>query len=70
MLLLMQMMGHKKLETTKEYYMKIDVKRYKDKTMHLLDSLYDFHGRTPEDKPPVDYIETIDSKGRKTRYTK
>lgn len=70
MLLLMQMMGHKKLETTKAYYMKIDVKKYKDKTMHLLDSLYDFHGKTPEAKPPAEYIETTDSKGRKTRYTK
>ena len=56
MMLLMQMMGHKKLETTKEYYMKIDVKRYKDKTMHLLDTLYDFHGKTPEAKPPADYL--------------
>lgn len=70
MMLLMQMMGHKKLETTKEYYMKIDVKRYKDKTMHLLDTLYDFHGRTPEDKPPADFVETIDSKGRRTKYIK
>ena len=70
MLLLMQMMGHKKLETTKAYYMKIDVKKYKDKTMHLLDSLYDFHGKTPEAKPPAEYIETTDSKGRKTRYAK
>ena len=70
MLLLMQMLGHKKLDTTKAYYMRIDVDRYKDKSIKLLDSLYDFHGRTPEDKPPVDYIETIDSKGRKTKYIK
>ena len=70
MLLLMQMMGHKKLETTKAYYMKIDVEKYKDKSLKLLDSLYDFHNRMPESKPPKDYIETVDSKGRKTRYLK
>lgn len=70
MLLLMQMLGHKKLDTTKAYYMRIDVDRYKDKSIKLLDSLYDFHGRTPESKPPMDYIETIDSKGRKTKYMK
>lgn len=70
MLLLMQMLGHKKLDTTKAYYMRIDVDRYKDKSIKLLDSLYDFHGRTPESKPPVDYIETIDSRGRKTKYIK
>ena len=70
MLLLMQMLGHKKLDTTKAYYMRIDVDRYKDKSIKLLDSLYDFHGRIPESKPPVDYIETIDSKGRKTKYMK
>ena len=70
MLLLMQMMGHKKLETTKRYYMKIDVEKYKDKSLKLLDSLYDFHDRIPEAKPSKDYIETIDSKGRKTKYLK
>ena len=70
MLLLMQMMGHKKLETTKAYYMKIDVEKYKDKSLKLLDSLYDFHDRIPEAKPSKDYIETIDSKGRKTKYLK
>jgi integrase len=70
MLLLKQMLGHKKTDTTEAYYLKIDVDKYKNKSMKLLDSLYDFHGRTPEDKPPVDYIETIDSKGRKTKYMK
>ena len=70
MLLLKQMLGHKKTSTTEAYYLKIDVDKYKNKSMKLLDSLYDFHGRTPEDKPPMDYIETIDSKGRKTKYIK
>ena len=65
-----QRLGHKKLDTTKAYYMRIDVDRYKDKSIKLLDSLYDFHDRTPESKPPMDYIETIDSKGRKTKYMK
>ena len=70
MMLLMQMLGHKKIETTKAYYLKIDTEKYKEKSIKLLDSLYDFHDRIVTDEPPKDYIETIDSKGRKTRYKK
>ena len=70
MMLLMQMLGHKKIETTKAYYLKIDTEKYRDKSIKLLDSLYDFHGRIVLDEPAKDYIETIDSKGRKTKYMK
>lgn len=70
MMLLMQMLGHKKLETTKKYYLKIDMTKHKEKVIKTLDSMYDFHGRHVLDEPSPDYIETIDSRGRKTRYLK
>ena len=70
MLLLMKMLGHKKLDTTKRYYLNIEVDKYRDRVLKTLNGLYDFHGRTPEDKPPADFVETIDSKGRRTKYTK
>ena len=64
MLLLMKMLGHKKPDTTKRYYLNIEVDKYRDRVLKTLNGLYDFHGRTPEDKPPADFVETIDSKGR------
>ena len=70
MLLLMKMLGHKKLDTTKRYYLNIEVDKYRDRVLKTLNGLYDFHGRTPEDKPPADFVETIDSKGRRTKYKK
>ncbi len=70
MMLLMQMLGHKKLDTTKKYYLRIDAEKYRDRVLKTLDGLYDFQGRMPLYKFPEDYIETTDSKGRKTRYIK
>lgn len=69
-LLLMKMLGHKKYDTTMEYYLKIDVDRFKNKTIKLLDSLYDFHDKKVISEPPKEYVETIDSKGRRTKYMK
>ena len=62
--------SNKKLETTKKYYLKIDMTKHKEKVIKTLDSMYDFHGRIVLDEPSQDYIETIDSRGRKTRYLK
>lgn len=70
MLLLMEMLGHKKLDTTKAYYLRIDVNKNKNKTLKLLNEMYDFHDRFVLDEPEKEYIETIDSKGRKTKYLK
>lgn len=70
MMLLMQMLGHKKLDTTKKYYLNIDVEKYKSKVIKTLDNMYNFHDLCPLLEPPKDYIETIDSQGRKTRYAK
>lgn len=70
MMLLMEMLGHKKLETTKKYYVNIDINKYKNKVIKTLDSMYNFHDLIPVDEPESDYIETTDSKGRSTKYMK
>ena len=74
MLVLMQMLGHKKLDTTKKYYLNLDPKKYKKKIIGTLDGMYGFHENIPiapePNAPEKDYIETIDSKGRKTRWAK
>ena len=70
MLVLMQMLGHKKLDTTKKYYLNIDMNKYKGRIIGTLDGLYDFHDKIPTAPGPKDYIETIDSKGRTTKWMK
>lgn len=70
MMLLMEMLGHKKLETTKKYYVNIDINKYKNKVIKTLDSMYNFHDLIPVDELEPDYIETTDSKGRSTKYMK
>lgn len=74
MLVLMQMLGHKKLDTTKKYYLNLDPKKYKKKIIDTLNGMYGFHENIPiapePNAPEKDYIETIDSKGRKTRWAK
>lgn len=69
-LLLMQMLGHKKIDTTRKYYLNIDAGKYKNKVLKTLNGLYDFQDILPVNEKPKDYIETIDSKGRKTKYVK
>ena len=44
--------------------------KYKGRIIGTLDGLYDFHDKIPTAPEPKDYIETIDSKGRKTRWAK
>ena len=71
MLILMEMLGHKKLETTKKYYINLDQKKYKKKIISTLDGMYDFRDKIyldPRVEKDNDIIETIDSKGRKTGY--
>lgn len=71
MLILMEMLGHKKLETTKKYYINLDQKKYRKKIISTLDGMYDFRDKiylADEFEERKDIIETIDSKGRKTGY--
>lgn len=69
--MLMSMMGHKKLETTKTYYINIDNEPLRKRTFKIIDNMYTYQtAPMPLDEPPKDYVETIDSKGRKTRYMK
>ena len=70
MLVLMQMLGHKKPDTTRKYYLNIDMNKYKGRIIGTLDGLYDFHDKIPTAPKPKDYIETIDSKGRTTKWMK
>ena len=65
------MLGHKKLETTKKYYINLDQKKYRKKIISTLDGMYDFRDKiylVGEFEEREDIIETIDSKGRKTGY--
>ena len=41
-----------------------------DDIIGTLDGLYDFHDKIPTAPEPKDYIETIDSKGRTTKWMK
>lgn len=70
MLVLMQMFGHKKPDTTRKYYFNIDMNKYKGRIIGTLDGLYDFHDKIPAAPGSKDYIETIDSKGRTTKWMK
>lgn len=54
----------------RKYYLNIDMNKYKGRIIGTLDGLYDFHDKIPAAPEPKDYIETIDSKGRKTRWAK
>lgn len=64
------MLGHKKPDTTRKYYLNIDMNKYKGRIIGTLDGLYDFHDKIPVAPEPKDYIETIDSKGRTTKWMK
>lgn len=44
--------------------------KYKGRIIGTLDGLYDFHDKIPAAPDPKDYIETIDSKGRTTKWMK
>lgn len=69
-LMLMQMLGHKKPDTTRKYYLNIDMNKYKGRIIGTLDRMYDFHDKIPTASEPKYYIETIDSKGRTTKWMK
>ena len=69
--MLMSMMGHKKIDTTKTYYINTDNEPLRKRTFKIIDNMYTYQtAPMPLDEPPKDYVETIDSKGRKTRYMK
>ena len=59
MLLLMKMLGHKKPDTTKRYHLNIEVDKYRDRVLKILNGLYDFHGRKPGDKPPAEMLKSF-----------
>lgn len=69
--LLMSMLGHKKIETTRKYYINTDSDALRSRTTKILDGMYAFHGMIPEfteGAQPTTY-ETINSKGFRTSYT-
>ena len=69
--MLKTMMGHKKIDTTQKYYINSDNAPLKKRTARILDGMYTYHSALPIlDEPPAEFVETVDSKGRKTRYTK
>ncbi len=69
--MLMTMMGHKKIDTTRRYYINTDNEPLKKRTAHILDGMFTYHSALPIlDEPPADFVETIDSKGRRTKYRK
>ncbi len=51
--MLMTMMGHKKIETTRKYYISTDNDLFREKTLQLLNTMYDFTNLPPEE-PPMD----------------
>ena len=66
---LMSALGHKKIETTRRYYINADNETLRKKTLRIIDEMYDFHDRMVEsDYGQPDYYETISSRGGKTRY--
>ena len=69
--LLMSMLGHKKIETTRRYYINTDNSELRKKTVKILDGMYEFHDIEEIDfyegaKPT--FYETRNSKGFKTPY--
>lgn len=70
--LLMSMLGHKKIETTRKYYINTDSAALRSRTTKILDGMYTFHGMIPditEGAQPTTY-ETINSMGFRTSYMK
>lgn len=68
--ILMSMMGHKKIETTRRYYINTENKTLRTKTFSIINKMYTYQDVIPLIDIEKDYIETIDSKGRKTKYIK
>lgn len=66
--LLMSMMGHKKIDTTRQYYINVDNTTLRQKSMKILGQMYDFQGKLAECEDTPVYYETIDGTGRKTKY--
>ena len=70
MQMLMTMLGHKKLDTTRKYYIDTDNETLHKRTMAILNSMYIYQSATeyfPKEKP---IYTTIDSKNRRTNFTK
>ncbi len=49
--MLMAQMGHKKLSTTQRYYINTDNELFRERTLQILNSMYDFTNLPPEEKP-------------------
>lgn len=69
--LLMTMMGHKKIDTTKKYYINVDNSTLRNKSRKILDGMYDFQGKLADvsEKFPLDRYTTIDGVGRESEYS-
>lgn len=68
---LMSALGHKKIDTTRKYYINADNDTLRRKTLKIIDDMYDFQGKMADisEGMPPDYYETISSSGSKTRYS-
>ncbi len=66
--MLMSMMGHKKIETTQKYYISTDNELFREKTLQLLNTMYDFTGLPPETEPLDPKIAVVYSGTTRTYF--
>ena len=68
---LMSALGHKKIETTRKYYINADNETLRKKTLKIIDGMYGFQGMMPDvsEELPPDHYKTVNSRGKASKYS-